>query len=623
MKATIRIKIIILVVLAVSTAVVLGGINYYSQNLSSGYYDKSAWANEVIQGVVETNLIFERFLANPDKAKSQKVKNKIQAVMDLVQQGTQQEKELSAFASTLNQYKDEFAQVSALALGVKAKAAEQTTLAEINNKNIKAKLVEAIEVNKAEVAMTGGNVEPSQDTLLGMSQSFMEQAERFQLNVARLQLYKDLKTYNANDASLEKDMTLTIKNINTILPAIKDHKLVAAAKVVIQSSQKLKSMTQGLVADWQSLQTMLKKMAAASDKLQKMGQQFLLQVKADSEKGQTGVLLASSIMAGIAALVLIILGGLITRSINLALGKVISGLITGADEVAQASAQVATSSQMLAEGSSQQASSIEETSASMEEMSSMTKLNAENAQQANSLSSQANDVIQKANQSMHELTDSMAEIQRVGEETGKIIKTIDEIAFQTNLLALNAAVEAARAGEAGAGFAVVADEVRSLAMRAAEAAKNTSALIESSVSQIQRGADLVTRTNEAFSEVSDSSRKTGELVGDIASASNEQATGIAQINQAAIEMDKLTQQNAQTAQESAAASEELSAQSEMMHGFVDDLIEIVGNGIGQSNGRGKSIAHDNDGDEFEFEANQQLLAAPDQAETAINRRRSN
>ena len=167
-------------------------------------------------------------------------------------------------------------------------------------------------------------------------------------------------------------------------------------------------------------------------------------------------------------------------------------------------------------------------------------------------------------------------ISKSSEETGKIIKTIDEIAFQTNLLALNAAVEAARAGEAGAGFAVVAGEVRNLAMRAADAARNTAELIEGTVKKVNEGGELVATTNEAFTEVAESASKVGELVGEIAAASNEQAEGIEQVNKAVVEMDKVVQQNAANAEESASASEEMNAQAEQMKGFVDDLVALVG-----------------------------------------------
>jgi methyl-accepting chemotaxis protein len=225
----------------------------------------------------------------------------------------------------------------------------------------------------------------------------------------------------------------------------------------------------------------------------------------------------------------------------------------------------------------------------MEEMASMTRKNADNAGQADSLGKEAGQVVDKANSSMQELTKAMADISAAGEETGKIIKTIDEIAFQTNLLALNAAVEAARAGEAGAGFAVVADEVRNLAMRAAEAAKNTADLIEGTITKTKQGSELVAKTSEAFGEVAESTAKVGELVAEIAAASSEQAQGIDQVNTAMGEMDKVTQQAAANAEESAAASEELSAQAEQMQGFVQDLIGLVG--TAKNGSHKKQIGH--------------------------------
>ena len=206
-------------------------------------------------------------------------------------------------------------------------------------------------------------------------------------------------------------------------------------------------------------------------------------------------------------------------------------------------------SSVLSDSSSQQAASIEETSASLDEMASMTKQNAENTTAANHLMISVREAIEKANQAMTELTRSMTDIARASEQTQKIVKNIDEVAFQTNLLALNAAVEAARAGEAGAGFAVVADEVRNLALRATDSAKNTANLIQDIVNKVRGGEKLVTVTNDAFGSVIGSSRKVQELMEEIAAASREQSDGIHQINSAVADMNQVTQQNAANAEE--------------------------------------------------------------------------
>jgi methyl-accepting chemotaxis protein len=209
-------------------------------------------------------------------------------------------------------------------------------------------------------------------------------------------------------------------------------------------------------------------------------------------------------------------------------------------------------------------------------MGAMTKQNAGNATMSDDLMQEANKVVSRANDSMTRLTASMQNISKASEETSKIIKTIDEIAFQTNLLALNAAVEAARAGQAGAGFAVVADEVRNLALRAADAAKNTAELIEGTTKKVTEGSELVTKTNDEFTEVAKSTAKVGELVGDIAAASNEQAQGIDQVNSTMTDMDKVVQQTAGNAEESSSVSEEMNAQASQMLSYVEELVAIVG-----------------------------------------------
>ncbi len=285
-----------------------------------------------------------------------------------------------------------------------------------------------------------------------------------------------------------------------------------------------------------------------------------------------------------------LMGILLTRSITRPINNAIAELDQGANQVSAASGQVSEASQQLAEGASEQAAGLEETSSSLEEMSSMTKRNAENATEAEGLMQDAGKVIAEAGDRMQRLTASMVDIAAASEETSKIIKTIDEIAFQTNLLALNAAVEAARAGEAGAGFAVVADEVRNLALRAGDAAKNTSALIETTVQKVQQGSSLAGETSEAFSDVSVITSKINTLVVEISTATREQAEGVGQINLALNEMDTVTQQNAASAEESASAAEELNAQAYTMRDSVLQLAKVVDGQKGNGQNKASNLS---------------------------------
>ncbi|MCK4624599.1 MAG: hypothetical protein KAV00_04755, partial [Phycisphaerae bacterium] len=244
------------------------------------------------------------------------------------------------------------------------------------------------------------------------------------------------------------------------------------------------------------------------------------------------------------------------------LDEALSQVAGSVEQIAEASGQISSGSQTLAQGASEQAASIEEMTSSVEEMSSMTKQNAANANEAKNLATGTRTSADKGTEAMGRMSDAINEIKKSSDETAKIVKTIDEIAFQTNMLALNAAVEAARAGEAGKGFAVVAEEVRNLAQRSAEAARNTSDMIEGAVKNADGGVSISKEVDQQFGEITEGIRKVNDLVGEIAAASNEQAQGIEQINVAVGQMDQVTQASAANAEESAAAAEELNAQAE-------------------------------------------------------------
>ena len=266
----------------------------------------------------------------------------------------------------------------------------------------------------------------------------------------------------------------------------------------------------------------------------------------------------------------------VVRQINVTLRRAVSELGEGAGQVASAAGQISSSSQSLAQGASEQAASLEETSSSSEEINSMARKNAENSQSANALVVQTQHRIEETNHSLESMVTAMADIKNSSDKVSKIIKVIDEIAFQTNILALNAAVEAARAGEAGMGFAVVADEVRNLAQRCAQAAKDTAALIEESITKSNDGQTKVDQVAVAIRAITEESAKVKTLVDEVSLGSNEQTRGIEQIAKALTQMEQVTQQSAANAEESAAAAEELTAQASTLMEVVHQLSSMVG-----------------------------------------------
>ena len=257
----------------------------------------------------------------------------------------------------------------------------------------------------------------------------------------------------------------------------------------------------------------------------------------------------------------------IIDKLNLAMGQI----NVSADQVSAGSDQVSSGAQALSQGATEQASSVEELAATINEISSQIKENAQSAQQGSELADNTGTKIENGNRQMQEMISAMAEISEKSGQIGKIIKTIEDIAFQTNILALNAAVEAARAGTAGKGFAVVADEVRNLASKSAEASKSTAALIEGSIQAVERGTKLADETAQTLTEVVESAKQVVAVVDNISQASAEQAASIAQVTQGIDQISNVVQTNSATAEESAAASEELSGQAQILKNLVSQF----------------------------------------------------
>jgi len=444
---------------------------------------------------------------------------------------------------------------------------------------------EPIEQERNTAAMFGNDISPVVAELLASSNRFQMIFMEGQIRGLEHLYFKDNEALAAYDESFKKKEACLV-DLQRMVEVIKGEPDGKDYSAAVARLKELAATNRALMAqmfdlsrnDMNEVSTMTAKgqqLVGDIDKIsEKLGNE-VANLKRRTELS-VGILTVCGLVFGI------LLAWLITRSVTKPLNRLISLLTNSSEQVISSSSQMAASSQSLAEGASEQAAALEETSSSMEELSAMTRQNADNSQEANILMRDTSSVVEAADESMQRLIASMREITDASEQTSRIVKTIDEIAFQTNLLALNAAVEAARAGEAGAGFAVVADEVRTLALRAAGASKNTASLIEDTTRKVEEGSMLVETTNNTFGQVAESSKKVGELVAEIAAASREQADGIAEMNKAITEMDRIVQSNAAQAEESASAAEEMDRQSEQLNEMLATLRALVnGDGIGR------------------------------------------
>ncbi len=346
--------------------------------------------------------------------------------------------------------------------------------------------------------------------------------------------------------------------INAILSLVEQNTNVRAGRLLAERAtpvrERLESQVAAIVANGRNL------MAAAETGADELSRNMLLLM---SVIGAAGIVLA------------IIISYMTVSGITRRLNSIIASLGESSSQVKSASSQISTSSQNLAEGTTEQAASLEETSSALEQMASMTRQNADNATKTNETTQNNNRQISEGSDAVKNMSQAMAEISDSAEQINRIIKTIEDIAFQTNLLALNAAVEAARAGEAGKGFAVVADEVRNLAGRSAQAARDTTQLIHTTIERVRNGSEIAGRLDSSFKIIEDGSNLVARLISEITNATNEQAQGVDQVNTAVAQMDKVVQESAATAEEAASAAEELSAQAEGLNGMVDELIGMV------------------------------------------------
>ncbi len=576
-------KILMISFIGIAGIMILAGINYYVSANSSKTIQYSQAGNRLIQQVLETFLIEEKFVNKADKSISDHIVELLVNLQNQIDDSLQIDPSnpLNNSLRKFNSLKKEHQQV--LNRLIPVVMALDSLVSDVGSHFARGtdylmQIIHFLNEEEMELSLMVEDLPRDQAQLRDQASQFLGHFQTMVVTAQNLILHNDGNTYVTSRDTLLA--TLDEKRLNTAaqIGVVNQEQYSKLWEKVEKEIEQIGPLLTSLYTAWENREAEKALLIQTSHAMKKEAE-ALVNTATASMFTQLSFADASCTFSVISiSLVLIFLGFWIARGVTRPINEITEGMNKGAFQVASASGEVASASQSMAEGTSEQAAAIEETNSSIREMASMTRKNADNAGRANQLMKEAAQVVTRTSESMARLNQSMDEIAKAGENTAKIIKTIDEIAFQTNLLALNAAVEAARAGEAGAGFAVVAGEVRNLSMRASDAAGNTDELIRGMMERVTRGNSIVTVTDEAFRQVTDSTAQVNAILDDIFALSNTQSTAIEQIHGAINDMDKSVQLNAANAEASASASEEMHTQAEHLKEFVQALVVLVNGG---------------------------------------------
>ncbi len=578
---TVLSRIIILAVLGIGGMAAVAGVNKVMYRSITMDIETGSKTREIIRNFLEMMVIEERFIGSEDLdllAEHDALWSVVNKQISELKKSVSRESNLAMIQhidSLVQDYSKMFDDLKINIARIKESKAEMAEILYRMSSSLE-EIIAVLDDEETDLMMHGEFLDPLKVVLRNEIKDFITLWNKKSINIQELFLLHNIDEYQQRREEIEQQINIKMNNVKGSIDLVDKAEFREAWENIRSRVQEMKQKEDALFQSFTKNIELKKSLDGTNRKVQKEMQFVTNSIKSRIDSSVVAADRFNIILSFCVLCVFILVNIVVFKSILAGIRNIIKRLHRSSETLSMSSETLASSSAHLAEGAAEQAAALEETAASLEQMSAIASQNAKNSDEANALISEMIYVISAVNQHMKALTESMTSISERSDETFKVIKSIDGIAFQTNLLSLNASVEAARAGDSGAGFAVVAEEVRNLALLAANEAGNTTDLIEQTAKQINEGADRVEQTNRSFIRVSESSNTIRDIMKQIVDASAEQARGIDQISRAINELDQVTQQNTASSSEIAGESQGMKSMADEMEMSIDRLASLIG-----------------------------------------------